>query len=63
MMCRVPDNALKLRALAARFRALAAETDIELFRRKFESTASELEEAALDAETRVWARPDLKRVS
>ena len=42
--------------------AFAAETGIKLFRRKFEGTASELEEAALDAETRAWARPDLKRV-
>jgi hypothetical protein len=55
-------NALKLHSLAARFRALAAETSIELFRRKFEGTASELEEAALDAETRAWACLDLKRV-
>ncbi len=62
MIGQAPGNALKLHALAAHFRAFAAETNIELFRRKFEGTASELEEAALDAETRVWARPDLKRV-
>jgi hypothetical protein len=55
-------NALELRSLASRFRAHAAETGIEFFRRKFEGTASELEEAALDAETRTWMRPDLKRV-
>ena len=61
MIGQEPANALKLHALAARFRAHAAETSIELFRRKFEGTASELEEAALDAETRVWARADLKR--
>ena len=55
------DTALKLRALAARFRGHAAETAIEYFRRKFERAASELEEAAVDAETR--SRPELKRVS
>jgi len=55
-------NAPELRSIAARFRLHAAETNIALFRRKFEGTASELEEAALDAETRAWARPDLKRV-
>jgi hypothetical protein len=62
MIGQAPGNALELRSIAARFRALAAETSIELFRRKFEGTASELEEAAVDAETRAWARPDLKRV-
>ena len=61
MISRGPDNALKLRALAARFRGHAAETGVDYFRRKFESTASELEEAAVDAETR--KRPDLKQVS
>ena len=53
-------HVLELRSLAARFRTHAAETSIALFRRKFEGTASELEEAALDAETRAWARPGLK---
>jgi hypothetical protein len=52
---------LELRSIAARFRAHAAETGIELFRRKFEGTASDLEEAACDVETRVWAHTDLKR--
>ena len=55
-------HALELRSLAARFRTHAAETNIGLFRRKFEGTASELEEAALDAETRAWARPGPNRV-
>jgi hypothetical protein len=54
-------HALELRSLAARFRTHAAETSIALFRRKFESAASEWEEAALDAETRSWASPNLKR--
>ena len=53
-------HALELRSLAARFRTHAAETSIALFRRKFESAASEWEEAAIDAETRAWARPGLK---
>ena len=57
-----PSSALELRSIAARFRAHAAETGIDLFRRKFEGTASELEEAACDVETRVWAHTDLKRV-
>lgn len=61
MISRGPDTALKLRALAARFRAHAAETEIHYFRRKFESAASELEEAAVDAQTR--NSPDLKQVS
>ena len=61
MIGQEPGNALKLHSLAARFRAHADQTSIELFRRKFEGTASELEEAALDFETRAWARPDLKR--
>ena len=38
--------ALKMRALAARLRAHAAETSVEMFRRKFEAVAAELEEAA-----------------
>lgn len=62
MIGQEPGNALELRSIAARFRALAAETSIESFRRKFEDTASELEEAALDAETRAWMRADLKRM-
>jgi hypothetical protein len=56
-------HVLELRSLAARFRTHAAETNIALFRRKFEGTASELEEAALDAETRACTRPDMKRAS
>ena len=59
MITHGPDEALKLRALAARFRALAAQTEVGPYRRKFEGAASELEEAALAAET----RPDLRRVS
>lgn len=41
-----PDQAVKMCALAARFRAQAAETSVEMFRRKFEAVAAELEEAA-----------------
>ena len=58
-----PNNALQLRALAARFRAHSAQTGVRLYQRKFEGVASELEEAALDVETRAWARQDLKLVS
>ena len=56
-----PDNVLKLRALAARFRAHSDQTCVHLYQRKFEGVASELEEAALDFETRAWALADLKQ--
>ena len=39
-------NILAMQALAARFRSHAAETSIELFRRKFEAAAAELEQQA-----------------
>jgi hypothetical protein len=42
----------RIRPLAARMREQAGETHIALYRRKFEGLASELEEAAVDAETR-----------
>ncbi len=58
MIAHGPDEALKLRALAARFRALAAETEVDRYRRKFEEAALELEDAALLEE-----RFDLKQVS
>jgi len=61
MIGQVPDNARKLRVIAARFRAHSAETCVQFYRRKFEGVASELEEAALDAESRAWMRLDLKR--
>jgi hypothetical protein len=61
MMHAAPENALKLRSLAARLRGHAAATHVELYRRKFESVASELEEAAMDAESR--KRPSLRQVS
>jgi hypothetical protein len=41
-----------MRTLAAQMRGHAAETGLELYRRKFEEAASELEESAVDAETR-----------
>ena len=59
MITHGPDEALKLRAMAARFRALAAETAVEPYRRKFEDAAEELELAAL----RVEMGADLKQVS
>ena len=39
-------NVLAIQALAARFRVYAAETSLEIFRRKFEATADELERLA-----------------
>jgi hypothetical protein len=48
----VPSQVPKMRALASRLRAQAQETDIGLYRRKLEILASELEEAAQEAETR-----------
>jgi hypothetical protein len=39
-------NVLAMQALAARFRAHAAETSLEIFRRKFEAVAEELERQA-----------------
>jgi hypothetical protein len=59
MITHGPDEALKLRALAARFRALAAETVVEPYCQKFEDAAAELEQAALVEERCT----DLKRVS
>jgi len=40
------QQAVKMRALAARLRAHAAESSMEIFRRKFEAVAADLEEAA-----------------
>ena len=45
-----PENVLRVRTLAAQLRGHAAETGIELYRRKFEKVASE--EGAVDAESR-----------
>src|SRR5690349_21059887 len=41
-----PEQARKMRALAARMRAYAAQTSEELFRQKFQAVAAELDEAA-----------------
>jgi len=57
------DTALKMRALAAQLRAHAAETGMDHFRRKFEVAASELEENALDIESRARFREKLKLAS
>ena len=40
------ENILTMQALAARFRAHAAETSLEIFRCKFEAAAEELERLA-----------------
>ena len=50
------DPALRMRALAAQLRGHAAETTVDHFRRKFERVASELDEAAMDAESRARFR-------
>jgi hypothetical protein len=47
-----PENVLKMRSLAAQLRGHAAETSIALYRRKFEEVALELEEGAVNAESR-----------
>jgi hypothetical protein len=56
MQSSVYEPALRKRALAAQLRAHAAETSVELFRHKFESAASELEEQAVNAESRALFR-------
>jgi hypothetical protein len=45
-----------MRALAAELRLHAKETSLQTFRRKFESAASELEQQAIDAESRAGFR-------
>ena len=47
-----PDAVARLRELAARMRANAADTSLEIFRRQFEHAASELEETATDLASR-----------
>jgi hypothetical protein len=52
----ISQQAVKMRALAARLRAHAAESSMEIFRRKFEAVAADLEEAASRMEaTYCWA--------
>jgi hypothetical protein len=48
----VPFQVPKMRALALRLRGQAHETGIGIYRRKLEILASELEEAAQEAESR-----------
>jgi hypothetical protein len=57
------ETALKLRTIAARMRTHAAETCVEHFRHKFENVASELEEAAVDADSRARFKERFKLVS
>jgi hypothetical protein len=45
-----------MRLLAAQMRGYATETALEMYRRKFESIASELEEASIDAQSRAECR-------
>jgi hypothetical protein len=54
---------LKMRALAARLRAHAAQTTVAHFQHKLEIVASELDEAAVDAESRAAFQEGLRRVS
>ncbi len=53
------ERITRMRNLAVLLRAQAADTSIGLYRRKFENLASEMEEAATDAESlaRFLARP------
>jgi hypothetical protein len=55
MISMATKNAADLRSIAAQLRRSADETDFNIYRRKFESVARELEEAALDAESRTLA--------
>jgi len=48
---------VKMRSLAAELRGHAAETTLDIYRRKFEGIASELEEAAVNAESCPLERP------
>ena len=48
------ERVLEMRALAAQLRLHAAETSLEMFRRKFETAAGELEEKARDLEEGYW---------
>jgi hypothetical protein len=48
------ERVLEMRALAAQLRRHAAETALDMFRRKFEMTACELEEKARDLEDGHW---------
>ena len=50
------EQTLEMRTLAVRLRGHAAETSLDMFRRKFEATASELEKAALAIERRAQSR-------
>lgn len=59
MMTHGLDETLKWRAMAARFRMLAAETEVETYRHKFEDAAVDLEVAAMRAEI----SPDMIRAS
>jgi hypothetical protein len=45
------EQCREMRALAAQLRDHAAETALEMFKRKFEKAATELEEAARDSES------------
>ena len=63
MQRHVDDTASKMRILAARLRNHATQTCVEHFRHKFETAASELEEAAIDAESRIRFRRNVKLVS
>ena len=54
-------KAAELRSLAAQLRGHALETGLKVYQRKFESMAAELEEAALDAESRAAAAEKRKR--
>lgn len=52
----MPERPAELRDIAAQMRGYARETDIEMYQRKFEGIAAELEEAARDVESRALLR-------
>jgi hypothetical protein len=61
-MDRTHEKVLYMRTLAARLRGHAAETSLEIFQDKFRASAAELEEAALNAESRADRLRILSRV-
>lgn len=58
-----PRTAADMRVMAIRMREYAARTTVGLFRRKFEAVAADLEEAAIDLESRDQAKPPPRLMS
>jgi hypothetical protein len=62
MSDRTPERVLRMRALAAQLRTHATETTLEVFQRRFEAVAAELEQRA-DIEGRFYFLPRRLEVS